>query len=272
MLQSASGIVLSRRNVGEADAIGRVLFESGTAKDIRVHGIRKSRSRSNLLLEPGSLVRLTYYESEERPGVSAESLQFASLKEGHVIERFGALKDSGYRGLLILSYFLELAEFGSRAGEASELYLLLKGTLEELSRSTDAAGDRFQFTLLSIFFKTRVLKVLGLVGDARACSECGRELGDLALWNLPEVFFSCEQCAPEANSADAHSARIIAAAAGLRFGRFAEYLAGWRTTATDDATLPPWFYHTEERLLRSMEHYQGGPLRAAKQLREQMRL
>lgn len=287
MLQSAPGIVLNRRNVGEADAIGRVLFESGVTREIRSHGLRKSRSRSNLLLEPGSLVQLTYYESEERPGVSADSVIFASLKEGHVVERFAPLKDSGYDGLLVLSYFLELAQFGSRAGDAPELFLLLKGTLEELAGPAEPAVQTFRFTLLSIFFKVRVLKILGLVGDARSCSECGRELEDLALWNLPEVFFSCEGCAPDANPADAYAARVVAAAAGMRFSKFAEYLASWRNSPEkmdeakgahaagekkDQKDLPPWVYHTEERLLLCMEHYQGGPLRAATQLREQLRL
>ncbi len=289
MLQSASGIVLNRRNVGEADAIAGVLFESGVTRDVRSHGVRKSRSRSNLLFEPGSLVRLTYYESEERPGVSPDSRIFASLKEGHVVERFGALKDSGYEGLLVLSYFLELASFGSRAGDAPELFLLLKGTLEELTNPLspelapleNAELKSFRFTLLSIFFKVRVLKILGLVGDARSCAECGRELGELAFWNVPEVFFSCDGCAPDAGAADAYSARMVAAAASMRYSKFAEYLAGWRSGAQSAEAgaareirdgLPPWVSHTEERLLQCMEHYQGGPLRAATQLREQLRL
>ncbi|MEQ9364300.1 MAG: DNA repair protein RecO [Leptospirales bacterium] len=308
MLQSAPGIVLNRRNAGEADAIARVLLESGQVREIRAHGVRKSRSRSNLLLEPGSLVHLTFYESEERPGVSVDSVIFASLKEGHVLERYGALKDAGYDGLLILSYFLELATFGSRAGDSPELFLLLKGTLEELAAPRAVGLKSYRFTLLSIFFKARVLKNLGLVGDARSCAECGGELKDLALWNLPEVFFSCDNCATGANAPDAYSARIVAAAVGMRFGKFAQYLAGWLSpssagtgakdssgatgspTPTTGATrsppaasagdpvdvqtreLPAWVYHTEERLLQCMEHYQGGPMRAATQLREQLRL
>ncbi|MCR9142538.1 MAG: DNA repair protein RecO [bacterium] len=307
MLQSGPGIVLNRRNAGEADAIGRVLFESGEAREVRSHGVRKSKSRSNLLLEPGSLVHLTYYQSEERPGVSADAVIFASLKEGHVVERFASLKEDGYDGLLVLSYFLELANFGSRAGDSPELFLLLKGTLEELATPCEAGLKAFRFTMLSIFFKVRVLKILGLVGDARSCAECGGELREEALWNVPEVFFSCDACASDANIPDAYSARVVAAAAGMRYGKFAEYLAGWRNSqagsladkalaadelqtraadadsvpGADDTPragrgpkkdLPPWVYHTEERLLQCMEHYQGGPMRAATQLREQLRI
>jgi DNA repair protein RecO len=273
VLQSATAIVLTRRKVGEADAIVRVLLESGATREIRLHGIRKSRQRSNLLLEPGSLVRLTYYEGEESPGVTGGHRPFASLKEGHVVERFSRLKDAGYGGLLILSYFLELAGFGARAGEAPELFLLIKGTLEELAALQDPVRERQRFALLAIFFKVRVLKTMGLVGDARACTECGRDLADLALWILPEVHFQCEQCAPDAGPVDARAARVIAAAGGMRFARFAGYLAGWPEWNPDQpasADLPEWMLYVEQRLIQCMEHYQGGPLRAAVELREQL--
>lgn len=267
--------MLARRNVGEADTLGQLLFSTGLQREVRSHGLRKSKSRSGLLLEPGSLVQLTYYENEKTTG---EVAIVASLKEGHVIERYAALKDGGYDGLLLLSYFLELARFGAKAGESTELFLLLKGTLEALAElcADNAAPVRSaRFLLLSVFFKVRVLKILGLVGDARTCAECGSELGDEAIWGVPEVFFTCDRCAVDVNRADAYAARAIAAASEMRFGRFAEYLADWPagTTPQDGQLaqtdeLPEWLLHIESRLLQCMEHYQGGPLRAATQLRE----
>ncbi len=268
--------MLARRNVGEADTLGQLLFSTGHSREVRSHGLRKSKSRSGLLLEPGSLVQLTYYENEKSV---SDAPPVASLKEGHVVERFAELKDGGYDGLLLLSYFLELARFGAKAGESTELYLLLKGTLEALAElcadnSTPVRSGRF--LLLSVFFKVRVLKVLGLVGDARTCAECGGELCDEAIWNVPEVFFTCHRCAVDVNRADAYAARAIAAASEMRFGRFAEYLASWpagesvRLTQTEE--LPGWLLHIESRLLQCMEHYQGGPLQAAAQLREHVGL
>lgn len=254
MIQAATGITLTRRKIGEADVIGRFLLEDGLLVEVKAHGIRKSKSRSNLLFEPGSLVRLTYYANERDAALPA------SLKEGHVVDRYGEIKDAGYDGLVAVSQILETIAFAARTGEgeASEetamVYTLLKGALDEL-RGFDFTQDRRRLVMLLLFVKVRALKVMGLLGDPRSCAECGRALGDDVFWHRPELYFTCDLCAVDANEDDGRWARLIAGAAGARFAKFVEHLGDAKVEA---------LRALDEILVRCIEHFQGAPLKSVR--------
>ena len=117
-----------------------MLTEEGHSLDLRVYGIQKSRKRSPLLLEPGTLVDINFY---------AKQNGLASLKEGSVRERFAAIKGA-YAPLLLLSYFLELSAFAVRYGSSPSLFLLVKGSLAELCLSSQQTASNIE---LLCFFR-----------------------------------------------------------------------------------------------------------------------
>ena len=206
MLQKASGIVLQRRFLKESDALASLLTEEGRSLDFCVYGIQKSRKRSALLLEPGTLIDIDFYVNKDGP---------VSLKEGHVRERFGALKGA-YAPLTLLSYFLELSSFASRYGSSPTLFLLVKGSLTELCLGTELLNLQ-----LLLFFQVRLLKLLGLLGPLERCSECNSPLAKEAYWNLPEAHFSCQSCASQDSSEEERAIAWLLAQASTK--RFKDY-------------------------------------------------
>lgn len=213
MLKSGKGIVLHRRKDREADTVMRVLLESGENVSVRLHGIRASKKRSQTLTEPGALVHITYYAKERFS---------SSLKEGEVADRYEEIK-SGYGEVLLVSYLLELT---NRAAQdvSPDLYRLLKGALDQLRQDRIPVQQSAESLYLFVsFYKVRLLKLLGLLGDAEHCALCGQELGEHASWAAPEMSFHCGDCSTKTLD-DGYAARCIHVCSRMRFGNAFERL------------------------------------------------
>ncbi|MBX7059253.1 MAG: DNA repair protein RecO [Leptospirales bacterium] len=233
----SDAIVLRRRRLGEADLAADLLAQSGQRLCVRGHGLAATRRRSALLLEPGALVRLHYYAR------SSETLQ--SIKEGQVLEAFAEWKGD-YASMTMLAHLLEVADIAADGEAQPARYQLLLGALRsrpDTPQTALAIEDRRAAGLwLCAFFKLRTLKLSGLLGDLQHCSQCGAALGDDACWNLPEAFFSCARCHPDANRDGARSARLLHAMATQRFG---DFLAACRQSGME--------MRAEDGLLRSLD-------------------
>ncbi len=251
-LLTEKGFVLNRRKVGEADVILTLLRENGPIVRVKVHGILQSRKRSNLLTEPGCYISATYYHKEDAPG---------SLKEGHVIERFEELK-SGYDDMLLLSYLLELTGASAGGEDTHDLFVLLRGCLREL-QSLSAADKRTtrDIRLLLGFFKVRLCKILGILGDPGHCSECGAELNGPASWSLPEMNFLCENCSVNADEIEGGLSGLVRLAGDYRFANFLKRLPELpaATKVTHEDALTRW----DDALGQCLEEFFGAPLQSA---------
>ena len=261
LLQKTDAIVLGRRFLKENDALVSLLTEEGKSLDLRIYGIQKSRRRSAFLLEPGSLIHVDFYTDREG---------LASLKEGHVCERFTALKGA-YTSMTLLSYFLELSAFAVRNGASLKLFLLLKGSLKELcfDRNWEQAEMEVQREILKlqilVFFQIRVLKLLGLLGSQEKCSQCSASLRERAHWNLPETSFSCEDCIPEASTEDRLIAWIFAFGSSKIFHRYKEELE--KEESGSDRIL---FLRLWKNLNLCIELFAAKPFYSAKELGAQL--
>lgn len=265
MLNKATGIVLRRDKAKEADLSVQVLLESGKLVRLYLHGIRASRTRSQLLAEPGTLIRCDYYEKDEAGG---------SLKEGEILDRYEELKGD-YLDTLALSYLLEAAGLAAKGEATPEVYQLLIGALGEIraytaeAKATAAAPDaasttaeeRRKFFLIQLlaFFKIRLLRILGLLGDSRHCDVCGTELGARAGWAVPEMTFRCARHADESSQAEAWMAGLITRAAATRFQTL-------RAGLGDPDLEPETWRRLDEWLSRCLEHYFATPSAVAPQL------
>jgi len=312
MLIHGKGIALQRRRVGESDGVALVLLEDGRSLDLRGHGILRSKNRSNLLFEPGCLIRFAAYLAEGPGAVAGDGSLFASLKEGSVLDRYEDLK-ADYEAMLVLALFLESATRACRAlaplanapsvdpeGEAvagaRELYRLAQGALEQLrelrvlenetkavrrtaslqSPTANASRDAesqarpeeasfiLRLLLLLGFYETRLLKVLGLLGDPQHCSSCGAPLGEEASWALPEAHFRCSRCSDAANADEAWMAGMIRDAAYRRFGRLEAMRlpALMERARAEKRAAPEMLEEWRLRLHRCLVMFFGQPLRS----------
>ena len=161
MLATATGIVLSRRKLRESDAVARLLLEDGQLLEMRLHGIQESRRRSPLIMEPLSVVEVVYYEQDRGA--------LHSVKEARVLQRHEDLK-SRYDDLLAGSCVAELSELAARTESLPELYVLAAGALATLDAGCETA-------LLLVFFRIRLLRLLGLLGDLTTSASYEEALG-----------------------------------------------------------------------------------------------
>ncbi len=211
MMQKTKGIVLRRRFMKEIDSFFYLLAESGETIEIRAYGIRTTKKRSALLMEPGAFIEVDY---------QTDLNGHSTLKEGHVQERFRENKMT-YHSLLLLSYLLELSAFTSSYGKAPSLFVLLKGSIETLSKVDTVDSDHIA---LLIFFQSRLLKLLGILGTLDSCSLCDADLTGKSHWHIPELYFSCDNCNTKSRREDRLMAEIIAIASKVRFSIFEEIM------------------------------------------------
>ncbi len=244
---NAHGIVLRHRKDGEADIVASILLENGEVLPMRFHGIRASRTRSTIAAEPGALVQVTYYVTNGR----------ASAKEAVVADRFDDLKGS-YREMLALSSVLEMCDGASKGEPSPALFELLQNGLLRLRALPASARAPRASLIFVIYFRVRLLELLGLLGSE--CASCGSPVKSDGEWLLPEASFLCSSCAREHRPADSHMIPVILGAANRRFP---EYL-GWVTDPILDLV------DLDQRLSLCLENYFNRKLEATSQLHNYM--
>lgn len=210
---TSTGIVLSRRKDRETDIVFDLMRENGSVVRLRAHGIVATKNRSGLIHEPGSKIQATYYDEDSRGG---------SLKEATLLDRREGLKES-YTDMTLLSYVLEISRHASEGSPDPDLYRLLDGALETLNQENKkrTVDDFLSFI---IFYKTRLMKVSGFLGETDRCSHCGAPLEGEAYLNRDELSFTCKNCEKDANHQDRIVADLLNRGSRLRYERFLESL------------------------------------------------
>ncbi|XDD51576.1 DNA repair protein RecO [Leptospira sp. WS92.C1] len=164
-LKKMTGIVLESREIQAGDAVIRLLPEEGQVENFRVRGIRKSKTRPIASVEPGSLSSVDYY--------NARNQEIHNVKEISLLNRYDRAK-SGYLGMVIVSYLVELASsFTPDGAEHPGEFRLLSGALEELEENGPSI-------LILPFFKLRLLVSGGFLSKELLCHSCGTELKEMA--------------------------------------------------------------------------------------------
>lgn len=177
----SEGFVLRTFDVGEQDKI--VVFfsrDKGVFKGV-AKGARKFGNRFGSCLEPLSLIRLFYYEKENRELVTISSCD--------LLESFFEIQ-SDLIFVSTLGYFAELIEefFPSHTQE-DLLFRLLHRTLLALRSGGDV-------NLVGAYFEAWFLKLSGLLPNFSLCRKCRTKLSSSS-WLAPSrdgVF--CDHCTP----------------------------------------------------------------------------
>jgi len=213
-LVNTDAIVLRTYNLAEADRIAVCLTRSAGLVRAVAKGARRMKSRFGAALEPFTLIRLAFYERENRDLVSISN---AEILKSH-FDLAAQLEASE-----VLAYIAELVGEFSPPHEANEkLFRMVSACVEAL----EAAPESCRLVLR--YFEVWLLRIAGLFPDVRSCGECGAKLGegDTACLDV-EVNPHCQRCSRgPATRLLPETQRIIVATQRLPPGEFAATFGG----------------------------------------------
>jgi DNA repair protein RecO (recombination protein O) len=180
-LVNTDAIVLRTYNLAEADRIAVCLTRSAGLVRAVARGARRMKSRFGAALEPFTLIRLAFYEKENRELVSISN---AEILKSH-FDLAAQLEASE-----VLAYMGELVGEFAPPHEANEkLFRMVNACVDALETSPGSAR------LVLRYFEVWLLRLAGLFPDLRSCSDCGVRLyeGDPACLDV-EVNPHCQRC------------------------------------------------------------------------------
>jgi len=180
-LVNTDAIVLRSYNLAEADRIVVCLTRSVGLVRAVARVARRMKSRFGAALEPFTLVRLAFYEKENRELVtisSAEILQsqFEMATQPETAE--------------VLAYISEMVGEFAPPHEANErLFRMVLACVDALHASPKSG------TAVLRYFEVWLLRLAGLFPDARRCAGCGYIIAaEVAVYLDPEGMIRCESC------------------------------------------------------------------------------
>src|ERR1700686_14259 len=163
-LVNTDAIILRTYNLAEADRIAVCLTRSAGLVRAVARGARRMKSRFGAPLKPFTLIRLAFYEKENRELVSISSAEI--LKS-----RFDLA--SQLEASEVLAYMGELVSEFSPPHEANEkLFRMVAACVDALETSPGSGR------LVPRYFEVWLLRLAGLFPDVRSCAECGARLGE----------------------------------------------------------------------------------------------
>lgn len=178
----AEGIVLRRRNLGEADSIFVVFSEELGKFEGIARGVRKARSRMRGHLEPLTFSRF----------LLARGRNLDVFTQAETIRSFPRITGDLDRWASA-SYYLELVDrFTVDHAENRELFDLLFAALEHLD------GDAPRL-LVSRYFELHLLAITGFELQIDSCAACGDRLPpEDTLLSPASGGLVCRPCRPDA--------------------------------------------------------------------------
>jgi DNA repair protein RecO (recombination protein O) len=180
-LVNTDAIVLRTYNLAEADRIAVCLTRSAGLVRAVAKGARRMKSRFGAALEPFTLIKLAFYERENRELVSISNVEILKSR----FDLAAQLEVSE-----VLAYMGELVGDFAPPHEANEkLFRMVAACIEALEAAPESAR------LVVRYFEVWLLRLAGLFPDVRSCADCGARLGeaDPACLDV-EVNPHCQKC------------------------------------------------------------------------------
>ncbi|MBA2378500.1 MAG: DNA repair protein RecO [Blastocatellia bacterium] len=163
-LYETESFVLKSYDLADADRI--VVFftrEHGIVRGV-AKGVKRLKSRFGALLEPFSVVDLTFFHKEDRELVNIQSVEL-------VRSSFEAASELAY--LSTFSYIAELLSTFAPPNDPNEkLYRMVKAVSE-----IKASNER-ELAAVRAYFELWLLRLGGYWPELKACAACGREISD----------------------------------------------------------------------------------------------
>ena len=179
-LFETEALILRTYNLAEADKI--VVCLSRSAGLIRgvAKGCRKLRNRFGAALEPFTLIKLTYYERENKELVSFGQVEI--LKS-----RFNLSSNASV--LTGFSYMSNLLIDFSPPHQANDnLYRMALACFEAVAENPEDLDAVLRY------FEVWLLKLEGFLPDLRTCANCHQAFTDTAVYLGTDLSLRCPQC------------------------------------------------------------------------------
>jgi len=182
-LVTTDAIVLRTYNLAESDRIVVCLTRSSGLVRAVAKGARRMKSRFGAALEPFTLIKLTFYERENRELVAMSA---AEILQSH----FDLISD--LESAEVLAYMGELvAEFAPPHETDELLFRMLTACVEALAQAKGRERT------LTRYFEIWLLRLAGLFPDLRSCAACGIRLDAPSNLSLDsELRPRCHKCSP----------------------------------------------------------------------------
>lgn len=161
-LVTTDAIVLRSYNLAEADRIVVCLTRQAGLVRAVAKGARRMKSRFGAALEPFTVIRLDFYEKENRELVTIARAEIVKSN----FELAAQLEVAE-----VLAYMAELVgEFAPPHEANDKLYRMLNACVEALAARTESAK------LVLRYFEIWLLRLAGSFPDVSACVACGTAL------------------------------------------------------------------------------------------------
>lgn len=177
----SESLILKSYSLGEADKIVVFLTQDhGLIRGV-ANGARRLKSRFGGLLEPFSIVNLTYYQKEERELVSINSIE---LQKSYFID---AVRPEF---LQTFAYFSDLlTQFAPPNDPNVRLYRMAKVCLET------ASNEPQNLKKIAFYFEIWMLRLAGYLPNWKNCHSCQREFLPTEISTLQTDFhLLCGNC------------------------------------------------------------------------------
>jgi DNA repair protein RecO (recombination protein O) len=162
-LIESESLVLKSYSLAEADRI--IVFfsrEQGVIRGV-AKGAKRLKSRFGSTFEPLAVVRLTYFQKEDRELVSIQDVELLR-------SNFAAASDPAY--LNAFSYMTDLLiTFAPPHDPNERLYRMARACIE-----APVAGAH-QIGAVRLYFEYWILRLAGFLPDIGQCRVCGKQIG-----------------------------------------------------------------------------------------------
>lgn len=159
-IQKTIGVVLSSRPMGDSDKAVVIFTKKYGKRTFIVKGIRKSKTRSQLISEAGTIVSLIYYYRENKGS--------CIVNEFTIKKHYSDIRKD-YDRILHLYFLLEITEKTTGFADINiDIFKLLISGIEAISK-TDFIKH------LSFFYLIQLARIHGIFENFDLCKKCGEK-------------------------------------------------------------------------------------------------
>ncbi len=179
-IQKGNGVVLSSISSGEADKIARIYTRDYGKRNFIFKGIKKSRKRSAVASEIGTIINLLYYYHANK--------EYHTVNEFKIQHHYFHIRENLSK-ILHLYLILESVEKTTGYNDPNKsIYDLLASGIDTLSKTIYDAN-------LTVIFLLSLLRIHGILPDMKVCKSCGRsDFTDFHL-DYSDLMPICGKCA-----------------------------------------------------------------------------
>ncbi|MCL1832910.1 MAG: DNA repair protein RecO, partial [Leptospirales bacterium] len=173
------GVVLSKKNSGEADHICSIYTKNSGKDKFIFKGLKKSTKRPRTASEPGSILNIIYYNGREG--------RINTISEFDILANYSAIRKSSEK-IFSLYFILELVDLTTGLSDTnSKIFNLLYAGIETLYNTQYPKH-------FVIFFTIKYLMLQGVFSDISRCSWCGNSDPKTLVIDTDKLRVSCLIC------------------------------------------------------------------------------